>query len=237
MHDSAEKQVLGQTLVAGRGIEDGEEVLDLIARHPSTARFISWKLARRFVSDTPPPALVSRAAATFTRTNGNIGETVRTIITSPEFFSRAALRAKVKTPFELVVSVRRALNLPADTSSRTVKLVAQLGQPMFGRQSPEGWPEDGSAWVNTGTILQRMRLGAQMLTGPQARASLDTWKGWAPLIGAPVDKQVDGTVTMLLGGIVTPGTREVLMATSGEPAQRLRELVVLALGSPEFQRR
>src|SRR6185436_9390977 len=147
-HDSSEKTVLGHTLAAGRGIEDGEEVLDIIARHPSTARYISYKLARRLVSDDPPPALVERAAATFTRTDGDIAQVVRTIVTSPEFFSRAAFRAKVKTPFQLVISARRALNAPADTTSATVRLLAQLGQPTYGWATPDGWPDRGGAWMN-----------------------------------------------------------------------------------------
>src|SRR4029077_4939500 len=101
-HDAKAKVVLGQSLRGGRGIEDGEEVLDILARHPSTARFIARKLAVRFVSDAPPPALVDRAARTFLSTDGDIRETVRTIVTSPEFFSRSAYRSKVKSPFELV---------------------------------------------------------------------------------------------------------------------------------------
>src|SRR5439155_18566637 len=99
MHDAGEKVVLGHRLPAGRGIEDGERVLDIVARHPSTARFITTKLARRFVSDSAPPALVDRCAWVFARSDGDIRETVRCVVTSPEFFSRAAYRAKVKTPF------------------------------------------------------------------------------------------------------------------------------------------
>src|SRR5687768_316937 len=107
MHDAGEKAVLGQRLAAGRGIEDGEQVLDIVSTHPSTARFIATKLARRFVSDDPPASLVDRAAETFRRTDGDIREVVRTLVTSQEFFASAAYRAKVKSPFELVVSALR----------------------------------------------------------------------------------------------------------------------------------
>ena len=117
LHDSGAKIVLGHVLPAGRGIEDGNDVLDILARHPSTARHIAFKLARRLVSDSPPPGLVARAAETFRRTDGDIPSVVRTIITSPEFFSKAAFRAKVKTPFELVVSARRA---PRAVSDRAI---------------------------------------------------------------------------------------------------------------------
>src|SRR6185503_9950911 len=104
MHDAAEKVVLGHRLSAGRGEEDGEAVLDIVSRHPSTARYITTKLVRRFVSDSAPPALVDRCAARFRSTEGDIRETVRCVVTSPEFFSRSAYRAKVKTPFEVVAS-------------------------------------------------------------------------------------------------------------------------------------
>src|SRR5258708_38193018 len=108
VHDTREKIVLGHTIKAGGGQSDGEKVLDILASHPSTARFISTKLVRRFVSDTPPPALVDRAAERFRETGGDIREVVRTILRSPEFFSAEAYRAKVKSPFEFVVSAVRA---------------------------------------------------------------------------------------------------------------------------------
>src|SRR5688572_17861412 len=127
VHDAEAKVVLGHQLKAGRGIEDGEQVLDILARHPSTAKFIARKLAVRFVSDEPPQTLVDRAAATFTRTKGDIREVVRTIVTSPEFFSRTAFRAKVKSPFEVVVSTMRALGSAPDPTPRSAQLVARLG--------------------------------------------------------------------------------------------------------------
>ena len=110
IHDAGEKTILGQKFPAGRGEDEGERVLDLVASHPSTAHFIVTKLARHFVSDDPPKALVDRCASTFSKTQGDIRETLRCVVTSPEFFSRAAYRAKVKTPFEVVASALRAVN-------------------------------------------------------------------------------------------------------------------------------
>ena len=256
-HDAGPKVVLGTQLPAGRGIEDGEQVLDLLARHPSTARFIATKLAIRFVSDSPPPSVIERAAATFTRTNGDIRETVRTIVTSPEFFSRAAYRSKVKSPFETVVSSLRALGAAADTTARTAQLVARLGQPLYGRQSPDGWPEKGDAWMNTGAILNRINFGMALAAGRIPGARLQRWAAYDSLRAAPAEQQVDAVVSLLLGGDVSTDTRAVLL--SGEhpfiaaaaasdslvdamPGRRssltgLAQTVGLALGSPEFQRR
>jgi uncharacterized protein (DUF1800 family) len=279
-HDMGEKVVLGQRLPPGRGIEDGEQVLDILSRHPSTARFISWKLAVRFVSDSPPDELVDRAAATFTRTNGDIREVVRTIVTSPEFFSRQAYRSKVKSPFEVTVSALRALSAQADTTPLTAGLIARLGQPIYGHQAPNGWPETGSAWMNTGAILNRINLGLMLATGRVPGAPLGGWPGYDSLARAPRETQVDVVIERLLGGRVSPDTREILLSGNNplagqaardstlfttdedEPPARgrggrsarmargrgagfgripdlagLPQIIGLALGSPEFQRR
>src|SRR4029078_5129821 len=113
-HDDGEKVVLGHKIPAGGGMKDGLMVLDILAHHPSTAKFIATKLARHFVSDEPSPALVDRVAATFTKTDGDIRETLKAIFTSPEFNSTESYRAKIKRPFELVISAIRTLG--ADTN-------------------------------------------------------------------------------------------------------------------------
>jgi Protein of unknown function (DUF1800) len=213
-HDAGEKLVLGHTLRAGRGVEDGEEVLDIIARHPSTARFIARKLCVRFVSDDPPPSLVDRASAVFTKSNGDIREVVRTIVTSPEFFSRAAFRAKVKSPFEVTVSALRALGARADTTARTAQVVAFLGQPIFGHQAPNGWPETGDAWMNTGAILNRINFGLAVAAGRVPGAQLTNWPLYASLVSAPRDAQVDSVIAVLLSGKASPETREILLSGS-----------------------
>jgi uncharacterized protein (DUF1800 family) len=284
-HDAGEKRVLGHRLPAGRGVEDGESVLDIVARHPSTARHIARKLAIRFVGDDPPADLVERAAAVFTRTNGNIREVVRTIVTSDEFFARAAFRSKVKSPFEVTVSALRALGAAPDTTPRTAGVVAFLGQPIYGHQAPDGWPETGEAWMNTGAILNRINFGLALAAGRLPGVSLRTWPAFEQLARQPRAAQVDGVIDALLGGYASPDTREVLAsgnnplrsragadssATSfddtgvdngmrgtgpgtrrpARPGQAMRggfgpvpalsglaQVVGLALGSPEFQRR
>ena len=286
VHDAEAKVVLGHRLKAGRGIEDGEQVLDILAKHPSTAKFIARKLAVRFVSDQPPQALIDRAAATFTRTNGDIREVVRTIVTSPEFFSKAAFRSKVKSPFEVVVSTLRAMDAAPDATPRTAQLVARLGQPIFGHQAPNGWPETSEAWMNTGAILNRINFGMAAAANRLPGVSLNRWPEASRLSNLSRAAQVDGVVLSLLGGQVSPQTREILtsgvnpmvakaaadssaamiaavdstpdpdptMPTDNTPQGRrmrlaaqgfgnlpeltgLAQVVGLALGSPEFQRR
>jgi len=256
LHDAGAKVILGTRFPAGRGEEEGEAVLDLLARHPSTARFIATKLARRFVSDTPPAALVERAAATFTRTDGDIRAVVRTIVTSPEFFSTAAYRAKVKSPFELVTSALRAMGAAPDSTPRTAQLLGRLGQAPFGHQAPNGYPETGDAWMNTGAILNRINFGVAMGAGRVPGVKLADWPPARELARLPREQQVEGVIRELLGGDVSADTRQVLlsgtnpllarqgatdttgMAARPVPSARgLAQVVGLALGAPEFQRR
>src|SRR5690348_6173182 len=221
VHDAGQKVVLGHTLAAGRGIEDGEDVLDIVARHPSTARFITTKLVRHFVSDSAPPTLVRQCAGVFTKTNGDIRETVRCIVTSPEFFSRAAYRAKVKTPFEVVASALRAMNAQPDTTPRTAQLVARLGQPVFGRQTPDGWPDRGDAWMNTGAILNRINFGLALAAGRVPGATVASWPYTASLQHENRTAQVDGVIKAILGGQSSPETRSILLSGENPLVQKL----------------
>ncbi len=214
VHDAGAKVVLGHKLAAGRGIEDGEDVLDIVSRSPSTAHFIAFKLARRFVSDSPSKALVDHAAQVFLKTDGDIRETLRAIITSPEFFSQQAFRTKVKTPFEVVVSAARAMNAAPDQTPRSAQMIAYLGQPIFGHQAPNGWPETGDAWMNTGAILNRINFGMAAAAGRLPGVDVASQPSLDSLQTAPREKQVDAVVSMVLNGMASPDTRAVLL--SGE---------------------
>jgi len=280
MHDAGEKIVLGHKLAAGRGIEDGEDVLDILSRSPATARYIATKLVRRFVADDPPPSLVDEAATVFLETNGDIREVVRTIVTSSELFSRRAFHSKVKSPFEVVASAMRALNAQPDPTPGTAQAIAFLGQPIYGHQAPNGYPETGDAWMNTGAILNRINFGMSVAANRIPGFNLASLPGIDSLRNAPRQKQVDAVIALLLAGSVSPDTRAVLMkgenplaasaaanpldmtaapsiagdmmpmADGPRPAKRLArglapvpqltgvaQIVGLALGSPEFQRR
>jgi uncharacterized protein (DUF1800 family) len=167
LHDRRVKTVLGRTLAANRGIEDGEQVLDLVAAHPSTARHIAIKLARRFVSDDPPASLVDRAAARFTATGGDLREVVRTIVTSDEFFAESARNVKVKTPLDFVVGAVRASGSSTANPVAMQRALQQLGMPLYLCQPPTGYDDSADAWVAPAALVTRINL-ARQLGGPQA---------------------------------------------------------------------
>lgn len=172
-HDAAAKKVLGHSLAAGRGIEDGLEVLDLLALHPSTARHLSRKLATRFVSDTPPEALVEEIAQVYLDSRGDLRATLQALVQSPDFWSTAARQQKIKSPFELAVSALRALDAEVEDARPLVEWIGRMGQPLYAYQAPTGFPDRADAWVNTGALLNRMNFGLQLATGRIAGVQLD----------------------------------------------------------------
>ena len=233
MHDAGEKTVLGHKLKAGRGIEDGEDVLDIVARHPSTAKYVATKLARRFISDNPPQAVIDRAAQVFLKTDGDIRETLRAIITSNEFYSQQAFRAKVKSPFEVVVSAMRAMNAEPDSTPRTAQMIAYLGQPIYGHQAPNGYPETGDAWMNTGAILNRINFGIAAAANRIPGARVNAIPGLDTPINAPRAKQVDAVVSVMLGGSASPDTRAVLMSGENPLLGKGESGLPVTMGDPE----
>ena len=166
IHDRGDKVVLGHRIVSrGGGKNEGDEVIHLLATHPSTARFISYKLARRFVADEPPKALVDRAAETFRKTDGDLRAVVKTIVTSPEFVSPAARAAKVKTPLEFVVSAVRASGAEVDDARGLAGRVASMGMPLYQQQPPTGYKDTADAWVSTSGLLARLNLALDLAAG------------------------------------------------------------------------
>jgi uncharacterized protein (DUF1800 family) len=248
MHDPDPKVVLGKKIHAG-GMKDGEQVIELLARHPSTAKFISTKLARRFVSDTPPPSLVARMAKTFESSDGDIRAVLKTMIYSPEFWSREAYRAKIKTPFELVVSTARALGADVDTPMPLVQWTGRIGEPLYQCQPPTGYADKSDAWVNTGALLNRLNYSLA-LAGNKVRGSRsDVGSLLGPEANGDAKAALTRAVQVFLGGQTGPTTVEtlekqldnpqVLQAKLDDPVKRVDLGVVagLVLGAPEFQRR
>jgi uncharacterized protein (DUF1800 family) len=248
LHDPDPKLVLGKKIHAG-GMKDGEQVIDLLVHHPSTAKFISTKLARRFVSDTPPPALVNRMAETFQSSDGDIKAVMHTMIWSPEFWSRETYRAKIKTPFELVVSAVRALGSDVNTPLPLVLWVGRIGEPLYQCQPPTGYSDKADTWVNTGALLNRLNYSLALAGNKMRGARTDV----ASLLGVDASSDpktaLERAVQVFLGsqaGSTTVETLEkqlanpqVLQAKLDDPRKQVDIGVVagLVLGAPEFQRR
>ena len=260
-HDKGAKRVLGHVVPAGGGEQDGVMVIGILSRHPSTARFIATKLVRRFVSDEPPPALVERAAQTFRDTDGDIRRVVVTIVTSPEFFSAEAYRAKIKTPLEVVASSVRALDgelappatagLPGPGGGYALaQQVNKLGEPLYQQQPPTGYPDVAEAWVNTGALLNRMNFALGLTANRVPGVRVDLARAVGSADRRKPDQVLDALLRSVLHGQATPQTRSVLAAQLDDPeitrATRddrgpantdVEKLAALVLGSPEFQRR
>jgi len=249
MHDEGEKIVLGHHVKAG-GINDGEEVLDILARHPSTAHFISFELARRFVSDTPPPALVDRMAERFKDTDGDLREVMRTMLTSQEFLGPEARGAKIKTPLEFVVSAVRATGAEVSDARPLMNALQQLGMPLYQCQPPTGYKDTGDAWTNTGALVARMNFALQLasnklraVTSPQSpvagqQSSVTSQRSSVTSQQSSVTSQQssvtspDDVIASLLHDEASATTRATIAKATQAP-----QMVALALGSPEFQKR
>ena len=232
LHDNGTKTVLGKSINAG-GMKDGEAVLDLLARHPSTARFISTKLARRFVSDDPPKALVDRMAKSFTASDGDIRTVLRTMIEAPEFWSRETYRAKIKRPFELVASAVRATGADLDSPLPLLQWTERIGEPLYRCQPPTGYSDKAEAWVNTGALLNRMNFGVALAGNRLRGVRVDA----ASLLGAMSDDPLAKAIQVFLAGQVSPETRATLEKQLADQKPLPEVVAGLVLGSPEFQRR
>jgi uncharacterized protein (DUF1800 family) len=248
IHDPDPKRVLGKKIKAG-GIKDGEQVLDLLVRDKHTAEHISLQLAERFVADDPPTALVARMAKTFEKSKGDIRAVMTTMIYSPEFWSRAAFRAKVKTPFELVASTARALGAEVDQPMQLAQWVTRIGEPLYQCLTPNGYSDKSAAWVSTGALLNRMNFAVALTSNKVRGAEVDI----NSLVGADVGKNaplaLERVETEFLAGQISDSTRatlekemtepQVLGAKLDDPVTHVNVGLItgLVLGSPEFQKR
>jgi uncharacterized protein (DUF1800 family) len=265
MHEPGTKFVLGHK-IKQHGEKEGMEVLHLLAHHPSTAHFICTKLATRFVSDDPPPALVDSMAQTFLKKDGDIREVLKTMFHSPEFWSEDVYRAKVKTPLEFVVSAVRATGADVSDAMPLARQLNNLGMPLYGMQPPTGYSMKSDAWVNSSALLGRMNFSLALMSGKirgvqvdadhlvnagvpgnantavspdpqQALAALE-----ASLLAGNISKQTHDAITKELETqAVSQAAGKPAAARKNDkpspPASNAGTIAGLILGSPEFQRR
>jgi uncharacterized protein (DUF1800 family) len=243
MHDVQPKTVLGHAFPAGGGLDEGESLIRILAHHPSTAHHIAYELAQRLVADDPPKALVERAARTFRASDGDLRETVRTIVESPEFFDPAYFHSKVKSPFEYVVSAVRAVK--GETDARAlVGEIAQMGEPLYLCQPPTGYGNKGSAWVNSGALVERMNFALALTSGNVPGTAADVEALVPPAEARDPERSVEALARVLTGGELSCDTEATIAARIGtaaggpgaQPKTPLRLIAGLVLGSPDFQK-
>jgi uncharacterized protein (DUF1800 family) len=212
-HDDGEKIVLGRKIPAGGGVKDGLMVLDILAHSPATAKFVATKLVRHFVSDTPPAGLVDRVAATFTKSDGDIRETLRAIFSSPEFNSPEAYRAKIKRPFELAVSAIRTLGAETNGGPQLHQWIARMGEPLYGLQTPNGYSDTAESWVNTGGLLERLNFGLTLASNriPGTSVDLKQFLGSADAQSIDNAQMMNRFLDVIIAGDMTPRTKAALL--------------------------
>jgi len=234
VHDKGQKIVLGVTIPAAGGKDDAEKVLDILANHPSTAKFISKKLAQRFVADNPPPELLDRMAKTFEKTHGDIREVMKTMLESKEFFSAGAYRAKVKTPIEMIASAIRATDAQVDYAFPLAQRIGQLGEPLYRKQEPTGYSSANAEWVSSASLLGRMNFALALAQNKLPGVRVDITR----FSNDPAE-----TARLVLFTDATPQTRAAIDTALADQKSKDPKVVTqalsagLVLGSPDFQRR
>ena len=261
-HDPGDKVVLGQT-IPENGVNEGMQVLDLLAHHPNTAKFIARKLAMRFVADDPPPALVDRMAQKFLSTDGDIREVLRTMFKSPEFWSAKTYRAKVKTPLEFVISSLRATGTDLNNPGAVLGILVKMGMPLYQMVPPTGYAMTASAWMNSEALIDRVNYALALSDGKVGGTNFDAGRllalGTLTSRGFPRPNPSDsdsgrGQETALLllenallNGEVAASTQkairrqlddpQVAAHALDDPKRTLNTMTALVIGSPEFQHR
>ncbi|MCY7374656.1 MAG: DUF1800 domain-containing protein [Pyrinomonadaceae bacterium] len=210
-HDQGEKTILGQKINQG-GIKDGEKAIEILVNQPATAKFIARKLAVKFVSDNPSEALVERVAKAFQDSKGDIKTTLRAIFNDKEFFAPENYRAKIKTPFEVVVSAIRTVG--AETNGNQIQAMLQkMGEPLYGYQAPTGYPDTAEDWVNTGALLERLNFAVALASNriPGTKVNLK------PFEGKDDAEILNRSIDIILDGQISPNTKATLLKQLEQP--------------------
>jgi uncharacterized protein (DUF1800 family) len=254
MHDAGAKTVLGIRFASGGGIEEGERMIHVLAHHPATAHRIAYKLCQRLVADEPPPALVDRVAKKFLMTDGDLRQTVRAVIESPEFWDPASYRAKVKSPFEYTISAVRAVNAQITDPAPIARALQQIGEPLYGAQPPTGYSDKADVWINTGALMNRLNFALSLASNKLPGVHGDVVALMQALIpagqAADASHSVEALALALTGGNLTEETRNTIKSRIVESRivdrkvpsvdpwdnTQLPTVAGLILGSPEFQR-
>jgi len=261
-HDPGDKVVLGQT-IPENGVNEGLQVLDMLAHHPNTAKFIARKLAMRFVADNPPPALVDRLAQKFLSTDGDMREVLRTLFKSPEFWSAKAYHAKVKTPFEFVISSLRATGTDLNNPGPLLGILNKMGMPLYLMQPPTGYSMAESTWMNSEALIDRMNYALALSNGQVGGTNFDagrllalgtlTSRGFPRPHSSDSDNERGQETALLLlenallNGEISATTQkairrqlddpQVAAHALDDPKRTLNTMTALVIGSPEFQHR
>jgi uncharacterized protein (DUF1800 family) len=248
IHAQEKEVVMGHTF-HDDGMKEGEKALEMLAADPHTAHHISLELAEYFVSDDPPSSLVDRMAKEWQSSGGDIRGVLRTMIYSPEFWSKQAYRAKVKTPFELVASTARALTADVEVTLPLVQWVGRMGEPLFQCQPPTGYPDTSEMWVNSGALLNRLNFALAFGTDHMGGAEVNLKNMFGANADTDANAALAKALNLFLDGQVAPATRKVLearlndprvlQARLDDPVKHVNEGLIagLVLGAPEFQRR
>ncbi len=225
----------GEPMMVGdqQGMNEGLRVLHMLATSPATAKFISTKLAVRFVSDTPPPALVDRMAKAFLASNGDIKAVLRTMFDSPEFWSPEVYRAKVKTPEEFVISAVRASGAEVTNAIPLVQALEKLGMPLYGMQTPNGYSWMAEPWVNTGDLVSRMNFALGLSSDRIPGVQTD----WTRLLGQTSPGMEPATLTTGPANEATAAKeRKLELMLLGQPvSDRTRSTVVQQFQNQDMQ--
>jgi uncharacterized protein (DUF1800 family) len=254
-HDKGEKVVLGHTFAAGGGCQEGVDLLDMLAHHPSTARHLVRKIAVRFVSDDPPQTLLDKMTKTFLEKDGDIRQVLITMVSAPEFWSPASVREKTKSPFELAIGAVRSLHGIIEQPFSLYTWVSKMGEKKYYYQAPTGFPDKGAYWINTGSLLNRMNFGLALATGrvPGVKIDLVVLNGGHEPESAQAalvaygriilpERDLTATIKRLTPMLNDPDlSQKVDVAANGDgmvaKGNDMAQVVGIIIGSPEYQRR